>query len=146
MIKANKGITLVALVITIVVLLILASVTIYSGTNATKMAQSNTLMIELDMVQHAILERYSEYSLTQNENILVGTEIEYSEVNEIADSIGVTLKATEGYYQLEPSELSDLGISDAVDTYIVNYQTGEVINKSQLETQSGYVLYVSSSN
>ena len=146
MIKANKGITLVALVITIVVLLILASVTIYSGTSATKMAQSNTLMVELDMVQHAILERYSEYSLTQNENILVGTEIEYSEVNEIADSIGVTLKATEGYYQLEPSELSDLGISDAVDTYIVNYQTGEVINKSQLKTQSGYVLYVSASN
>ena len=65
MLRDNKGITLIALSITIIVLLILAAVTIGGGNESIKMSKNNKLVVELDMVQHACLERYSEYKLTK---------------------------------------------------------------------------------
>ena len=38
--------------------------------------------------------------------------------------------------------LENLGITDEKDIYIVNYKTGEVINKTQKVTNKGKALYV----
>lgn len=145
-IKENKGITLIALVITIIVLLILAGVALGSGGDSIKTAKSNSAIVQLDMVQHAILERNSQYKLTKNESTLVGTKVAIEEVENIASQIEVTLKATDNYYRLEVEDLKKLGITEETDTYIVNYETGEVINETQLRTVTGEVLYTSATN
>ncbi len=138
MLRDNKGITLIALTITIIILLILAGITIGGGRESIKMTKSNKLLAELDMVQHACLERYTEYKLTGDISLLIGTEVNYAAVQGLAEELGInTLLSTNNYYRLTPSDLEKIGIQDANDTYIVNYQTGEVINETQKQITSG---------
>ena len=67
--KNEKGVTLIALAVMIIVIVIIASVTVYSGTNSIQNAKQRRLKVELDMVQHAVLENYMEsrksYAATQ---------------------------------------------------------------------------------
>ena len=162
----NKGITLISLAITIVVLIILASVSTYVGVNSLNQSKENTQLSELGIVQQVILENYTKYELTGNEQYLVGTKItDYSEMKKIEKEINdkikddITLKITaetydgikgqetEGaqkeyyYYELDQSDLKKIGITQESEKYIVNYATGEVINKDVLFTKSGKPLY-----
>ena len=52
--------------------------------------------------------------------------------NEIQQElVDVNLKGKDGEYKiLDESNLNELGISNTQDTYIVNYKTGEVINRT----------------
>lgn len=148
MLRDNKGVTLIALTITIIVLLILAAITIGGGKESIKMTKSNKLIAELDMVQHACLERYTEYKLTKDSTLLVGTPIDYSSVHDIANEIGYTSNfPAEGegeFYELNPENTEDiesLGLSQIEDTYIINYENGLTINKTTHETPNGDKLY-----
>ena len=110
--KNNKGITLVALVITIIVLLILAGVTIaaLSGDNgiltrASSAKQENALGEAKDLVAMAINEATEAYYSTTYLNVTntsvdttskLRTAIKYVEEKAIAKkSAGVTIKTTD---------------------------------------------------
>ncbi|MFR8104649.1 MAG: hypothetical protein ACLU8F_06235 [Clostridia bacterium] len=140
-IKYTKGITMVALVITIIMLLILTSVTLYVGTDQIQKAEDNKLLTELGMVQHAVLEQYSKYTMTKVEADLVGTPVEASELTAISAELNITFVMRDGYYKVTPENAVNMGIKDAEDTYIVNYKTGEVLNLTKKKTKSGQVLY-----
>lgn len=148
-IRKNKGITLIALVITVVLLLIISGISITGTITDQKQAEANTQKTELTIIQHAILERYTKSKLTKE--TLPGTIIEKSEVQLVIDEINsklgesITLKGTE-YMQLEKTDLEKLGITGEEDIYIVNYKTGEVINKTQKVTKTGVALYIYSKN
>lgn len=148
--KNEKGITLIALTITIIVLLILTGVSIGSMAGKKgliKDSKSNTKISELNQVQQALLEAYVMYKNTGNENYLVGKDIEYSEAQEVISNFeNATLKATSNYKRLEAEDLAKLGITGGEDTYIVNYETGEVINETQSVTGNGDELYVYATN
>lgn len=144
-IRKNRGITLVALIITIVILSIISGISITGTLRGRKEAEESSQISELNMVQHAILERYTKAQLTKE--ALPGRIIEKSEVqliiNEINTSSGenINLKGTE-YKQLDKTDLTDLGITGETDIFIVNYKTGEVINKTSKVTKSGKALYI----
>lgn len=145
--RKNNGITLIALVITIIVLLIISGISIGGTININEQAQDSVAISELNMIQHAILERYTKAKLTHEE--LPGTNIEKTEVestiqeiNNLAD-VDISLKGNDGdYKELSQTDLVNLGITDETDIYIVNYKTGEVINKTQKVTKKGKALYV----
>ena len=148
-IKEIKGLTLIALTITIVVLLILAGITINYGINGVDQANENKYLSELNMVQNAVLQRYTKAGLTKED--YPGEEITaLQEVQSIIDEIegktgqNITLKGLDGYYKLTESNggLKNLGIKGTEDEYIVNYTTGEVINISKKVTDEGKPLYV----
>ena len=86
MFRGNKGITLIALVITIIVLLIITGISIRGGNSSLKTARGNKLFAELDMVQHCCLERYSEYNLTKDSSLLKGTVVTSEEASSIASN------------------------------------------------------------
>lgn len=142
--RRNNGITLIALVITIILLLIISGISITGTITDQKQAEANTQITELNIIQHAILERYTKSQLTKEK--LPGTMIEKAEAQSVIDEIksktgeDITLKGTE-YNQLNKSDLENLGITGEEDTYIVNYKTGEVINKTQKVTKTGVGLY-----
>lgn len=144
-IRKNRGITLVALVITIVLLLILAGVSITGTLRGNEETEEASQISELNMIQHAILERYTKAQLTKE--TLPGTPIDLDNVQSIITEINtssgedITLKGTE-YKQLNPADLENLGITKEDNTYIVNYKTGEVINVSKKVTKSGRALYI----
>ena len=139
----NKGVTLLALVITIIMVLLIAGVTIGTGTYNLEKAQGGAQFSELNMIQHAVLERYTKATLTHEAypGILLD-----SDSAELADmkSLGIELKGKDTeYYKLTPSSgFKELGIRDEEDEYIVNYKTGEVFNFTEKKSKEGEILYV----
>ena len=60
MIRRNKGITMISLVITIIVLIILASITTYSGLSTTRDARYYNAIHEMKVMQTKVNELYEE--------------------------------------------------------------------------------------
>ena len=129
--KNEKGITLVALVGLVAVLVILAGVTLGELGRNKKETKSDVAKSELMMVQNAVLQRKTQGNLTSADyEELPGKNISKSEVQGIAKD--VTLSGNDGEYKLlEKDDLEQLGITNTKDSYIVNYNTGEVLNKTR---------------
>lgn len=146
--KTNeKGITLIALVVTIIVMLILAGIVITGGKYSLNKERENKLITELDMVSHAVLQRYTKASLTNEKYPGVQlTDDEYNEYNNFLQSKLETFANSDykNYYKLTKDNqgLEKLGINDSTDEYIVNYETGEVFNITTKVTDSGQLLYI----
>lgn len=157
--RKNKGITIISLTITIILLLIIASITVSIGMNSLKDSKENLKLSELNMVQQAVLENYTKYKTTNNDIYILGNQVSYSDMQTLISEINsknttgenITLKVsdyTSGaldisiyYYELSQEDLEEMGISDTDETYIVNFSTGEVINKTLKVTGSGKPLY-----
>ena len=150
--RKNKGITMVALVITIIILLILAGISVTGVIRGIDETNESTQISQLEMVQHALLERKTKADLTKadltKEETLPGTTTDYTElqnlINEIntKSSANITLRGNkEDYKELSTADLKELGIEKETNTFIVNYKTGEVINKTQKVTKAGRALY-----
>ncbi|OKZ74757.1 MAG: hypothetical protein BHW00_03795 [Clostridium sp. 26_22] len=144
--RKNKGITMVALVITIIILLILAGISVTGVIRGIDETNESSAISQLEMVQHALLERKTKADLTKE--TLPGTTTDYTElqnlINEIntKSSANITLRGNkEDYKELSTSDLKELGIEKETNTFIVNYKTGEVINKTQKVTKAGRALY-----
>ena len=150
--KNQKGVTLISLVITIVVLLIIVSISTYTGLENAKETKESARVVELQLVQQAVMQKYTKYNLTGDEHILQGVAYtDFVELNsliaEIQEKIGVTIElkddSANNYYLLDKTSLAELGITNTEDEYIVNYTTGEVLNKTKLvNTESKEPLYI----
>lgn len=145
-IRKNKGITLVTLVITIVILLIISGISITGTITGKKETEESVQISELKIIQQAILERYTKVQLTKE--TLPGTSVTISEVQSIINEINneteenINLKGKE-YKRLNKKDLENLGVIGEEDnTYIVNYSTGEVINETIKTTNNGKALYI----
>lgn len=145
--KKQKGITMISLVITVIVLIIISGIGITMGIDAIKSSKDNKLTSELMMVQHAVLEQYTKYQTTKDSTYLVGNKLTLEEINKIAEDFNITLVdipqkyLNKEYYRLDKASLLQIGIENTDDEYIVNYVSGEVINITQ-KTTSNTVLYV----
>lgn len=168
MIKSEKGITLMVLTVTIIVLLILAGVGLNTGLTSLNDVKSNQLNAELSMVRQAIVERYAEaVAVNQTEKLpsealvsfWMGERIEnFSEIQlpekssvkeneDVNDFYGKTTQYVckyqeDYYYRLTPENLKQMGIADAEHTYIVNYKTGEVYNETKKVDGNSELLYL----
>ena len=146
-IRKKNGITLVALVITIVLLLIIAGISITGTIRGEKQTKESVAVSELNMVQHAILERKTKAQLTKEE--LPGQSVTSTQIQQVIDEIekksGTTISLkgnTEDYKLLNAEALQDLGMENYKSEYIVNYSTGEVIDITIQVTEDGEVLYI----
>ena len=148
-IRRNDGITIITLVITIVLLLIISGISITGMLRGHEETEEVSQIAELNMIQHAALEKYTKAQLTKE--TLPGTVIDKDEVDRIIEEINtesgenISLKGTE-YKQLDKMDLENLGIEKEDDIYIINYKTGEVINKTKKVTKSGKALYIYAKN
>ena len=154
-IKNAKGVTLIALTITIIVLLILAGVSITSGLASIKDSKKKRYLSEVNMVQNAVLQRYTKAELTHEdypgqkitrEGIRIDDVISDINSKKASDQGEITKKDTDesNYYLLTADNggLDELEISNSESEFIVNYKTGEVINYTYLVTEDGTPLYV----
>ena len=81
----RKGITLVSLVITIVVLLILASITTYSGIEVIKSSRLTTFTTEMKIMQTQVNELYQRYK--DGDNTVLGLGKDLDSVSEQANKV-----------------------------------------------------------
>ena len=153
-VKNNKGITLIALTITIIILLILASITIYSGKESIKKAQLESLKTNMLLIK-AKAKEYVEQASFKNgvnkseiseeaKNELKGKEAnasDYSKQN-------ITINGGETLYKLTSDNLKEMGLKDVKlgsnEEYLVKYNikdvTVEVYNTSGYEN-NGTTVY-----
>ena len=143
-VKSQKGITLMALVITIIVLLIIAGIgigEIIGNSGDINQTEDVLALSELKKIQQAVLESYLKYKQVGNDSIFLGTPIDSGE----------TLKANtqdnsseNAYYKVTAGNLKSLGLDNInnKDEYIVNYSTGEVFNITQKKTAKNEPLYI----
>lgn len=120
----NKGISLVALAITIIVIIIIAGIAIgiYMGSDTQDKASSAKVLNEFIEVENAVSSRGTEHKLDSKVYPYIGKAL--------TDSDGMTINNKfygDGYYYLEFNDLVALGVNASVKNYIVNYDTGEVI-------------------
>ena len=147
----NKGITLITLIITFIVLMILAGTATIIGSDMVEKTKQQDLNRQLTMVNNAILEQYTKYIKTKDTSYLIGTKYQKADnyMQEIISKIGVELiqipnsyaEDLKSYYQLSVSQLNQIGVQDSKYTYIVNYLTGEVINETKALAGEKYYMY-----
>ncbi len=148
--KNQKGVTMIALIITIIVLLIIASISIGSALNSHETAAKNKLLTEVGMVQHAALERYTKQVTIGNEDFPGEEYTSKSEIEADIDKIKNDSKLSEilnnttpeDYYFLDKNALKNLGVTVTEDSYIINYKLGIAINATVQVTEDGQPLYV----
>ena len=154
-INKEKGITLLALVVTIIMLIILASTIVNIGQNEIKESEENARLSELGIVQNAILQRKTKADLTDEDypgetiieaNINLEKTIEEMNDHRASGEEEIIKKDDDNsnYYFLstENGGLKELGITNSENAYIVNYETGEVINYTTKITETGKPLYI----
>lgn len=126
----NKGITLVALIITIIVIIILASISIYYGlTNNTDRAVETKVIYEVNEVLDAVSSRALLNKLNHDYYVLVGDNSFGTATNED----GISYNSNDGWYIVNSKEQFDeLGITNATGEYIVNYKTGQVVSQKAI--------------
>lgn len=165
--KNENGITLSALVITIIVIFILASISINYGVDTLNESKAKTLEASLEMVEQAVAEQYVKATELNLLNVkttsdkpatFVGTIIKANDLPQIAGSDSIVFQKkeelagktnadityAESYYRLTPTDLEKLKIESDDNTkytYIVNYSTGEVYNETKQKTSLGKTLY-----
>lgn len=162
-IKSENGITLVALGVTIIVLVILASITITGSSDAIKRAnlealKTNMLLVQAkakEFVENAAFEAGPDGSKIDNAKKALTGEEELGDGNglvEITDHSDSRLSKLnlEGYdyfYEVPEKSLIAMGVkdaksSDAAGWYIVAYNIGEtkveVYNTAGYEAEDGF--------
>lgn len=162
--REEKGITLIALVITVIVLIILIGVSIGAagGMNGDiSKTQDVVAMSNINKVQQGVLEAYVGYKKTGNVNYLKGEKVSYADAKNIEEEFQkisevITLKQREYdlltvdpgdcYYKVDKRQLKTMGMTNLSNTeeYMVNYATGEVFNLNMKKTVGGIPLYVDS--
>lgn len=135
--KNNKGITIVALIITVILMLILVSVATYSGINTYKNTEVTKFVAQMQLIQTKVDELVEENNI---ENI--GEEITTDETKkniiDLAYTNGEIQSNTDEYknkfkyISRENLELQ-LDIADIEDDVLVNFETREVISISGVE-------------
>ena len=120
----NKGVSLLSLVITIIVIIILASIGLNQYLNVTQaQAAKAKALNEFIEIENAVFQRGQENKLDAAIYPLVGEELN-TDIN--TRSVNSKTYGT-GYYVVRESDLFQLGVNSTQNSYIVNYNTGEVI-------------------
>lgn len=127
--RNKKGISLITLIITIVVLIILAGISIFIGYEySINKANFAKIYNEMKEVSNAVKERGLENRLDNVSYPFVGkklTEDDSIEVNGVIYG--------DEYYLVTGQEISSsLGVKNVTRDYVVNYSTGEVISKNPI--------------
>ncbi len=139
--RKEKGITLIALTITIIILLILASVSTYSGISTVKSSKLNKYKQGLEIMQSQVNLLYEKYSreIEGGQEIEIGEELTNSEEeNNAFTGANETDKA--GYRLFTKETLEELGIDGIEKEYLVNIAKRQVISLEPFE-QDGEVYY-----
>ena len=142
-----KGITLIALVLTIIVLLILAGVSIsmLTGDNGI-LTQAQ---IAKEMTEASSEEEYIQLLVVgyNTDKKTYGEELKNVEFNTVENTTSIMDKETgttygDGWYYLKPEDVKDYELKNS---YIIDYETGEYIkyNENKHEILTNELLYIS---
>lgn len=144
--RKQKGITLIALTITIIVMMIIASITVYYGKDLIKQAKLQDLVTNMLLIQAKAKESVEEVNF-QKANIVDETEIEkikqanlrgtkVSENADVSSKVSDIIGTTDNCYYFTEQDLIEMGLKELrveeygyfVAVYNIEEITVEIIN------------------
>lgn len=135
--KNNKGITLMALVITIVILIILASIGTYSGIQVVKSAQFTAFSTELKIMQTQVNKLYEEKKNGNDDVDALGKTISsssttvQSHATNAFNASGIT--DTSNYKYFDTDTIKSLNIEGVEGEFFVNVDKRSVVSYDGFE-------------
>lgn len=145
-IKGNKGVTLIALVVTVMILLIITGTLIYSSKNQVALKKLNNLYIDIENINSKIDQYYLDYGeLPILSNYLNKTEF-MDWLKSDASSRGVNLYSEfedevlnpndgDEYFVIDLEKLEGLTLNYGYDTEYSDIKSSKNINTSDVETE-----------
>ena len=130
--KSKKGITLVSLVVTIAVLIILASIATYSGVNVIKESKLNKFIAEMKIMQTEVNSLYDRYSSGEVSVLEIGKELD-SEANNVFTGSASGITDSSGYKYYDRETIESLGIEGVEGEFYVNVEKRSVISRLGIE-------------
>lgn len=129
--RNNKGITIVSLVITIILLIIITSVTIYIGNNIIKQVTLQNVNTDMMLIKAKVKTIAEQAKFNKDNSNYKGTPLAQVPDNKKIDKL-VEEEIVEDitkYYLLSKADLDSMGLEkvDIADGYLVNYENEEVI-------------------
>ncbi len=130
----EKGITMISLVVTIILLVILSSIFTYSGLSSIRNNKFEKLRFELEMVQANVNLWYQQYIDVPNEEIEIGSPIPDSMLSELQGPTGILNKVKEiannmnidmsedisSYRYFSKNDFESLQINGVENNYIID--------------------------
>ena len=153
MIKNNRGVTLSALVVTVIVIILLAGITITTSDLVIKKTRSKNMYSNMYLIKGKVETIYEDYTFdpTDLTKSLAGTQVDAYSLADMPYGKGIDLTDTNVnslWYMWNKTTLKSLGFdphmisSDSDDVFfIVNYATGEVIYSKGFDDGTGEIKY-----
>lgn len=135
--KDNKAITLVALIITIVILLILASVITYSVADSMKSAKVTEFISKMQLIQQKV-DSFVEGKTTEEiNNLNIGnknlTSAQTQVVQTAKNNTEITGATSDFIYFNKQEIVDEFDVEDIDDEYIINFKTREIVSVNGVE-------------
>lgn len=127
--KNNNGVSIITLIITIVVIIILASFALNQGLlkNTDKAVETKTVY-EVHEIIEAVANRSLLNGLNSGYYKLIG-KTEFEDVEITYNGETKIYKGSDGWYRVnEDIEFRELGLNNATGDYLINYVTGAVVS------------------
>lgn len=135
--KDNKGITLIALIVTIIVILILASVTTYTGINTYKNAQVNKFVTQMQLLQAKVDDLVETKTTEELNNIGLLPITTSQETNAVVTAFKqeeITTADINKYKVFTTDKILEiLDVEDVESSIIINFETREIISTIGIE-------------
>lgn len=126
--KNNNGISLISLIITIVVLIIIAGITIYyGGMQNIEEATNVDAYTEALNISDAAVSRTFFNKTNPTKYPFEGTPLSAANSIEISGDV-----YADGWYLLTPEDAAKLGLENIKREYVINYLTGEVVSREPI--------------
>lgn len=130
--KKQKGITLISLVITVIVLTILASIATFSGINVIKSSKLTAFTTELKIMQTRVNEIYEQ----RDESKIYGEELT-GDSKARADIVFTTnesgITEQQGYRYWSKATIKSLGIEGVEQAFFVNLEKRSIVSYEGIE-------------
>lgn len=127
----EKGISLITLVITVIVLIIITSIGVYTGTDIIKKANLQNVNTNMMLIQAKAKTISEQAKFNKDNSNYKGTKLTDIDGNEKIDKLVTDniIEDKEKYYLLSQTDLNEMGLEkiSVDDGYIINYDTNEVI-------------------
>lgn len=148
MLKNNNGITMVALVLTVIILAILSGVSLTTGFSVLKDFRAGRIISNMILVQAKLEDIYEDYEFYNDEKYLIGTNVNsinsttytlddvvlsINEISEIATKHNTTSEnvLTWKWYKWNQANLKELGLDKNMlgsnEYFYINYENSEII-------------------
>lgn len=130
----EKGITLISLVITIVVLAIITGIVISASTDSIKSAKKTAFITELEMIQEKVNTIYEKRKLNEEDieyyNSL-GQDVSKVEASKLLQILKG--QSSMGYLYFSKEDLKKLNLDNISQDVIINFATKDVVSITGIE-------------